>query len=113
MWAESEARMAVSPTLVFQTTFGNKKVKVYSIVYDSSYAGSGGEALTAGTLGFTKIQYAPPAVTTNGYVSTYDITNAKLKAWDSDYSTATDGPLQETATSNLSGETAIHCFIGY
>lgn len=105
--------MALTTSLVFQTTFGNKKVKVFDITYDSSYAGSGGEALTAGTLGLSKVQWASTAVTTNGYVSTYSISASKLKAWDHDYSTATDGPLQETATSDLSNEVARHIFIGY
>lgn len=91
---------------------GNKDVRIVDVTFDSSYAGSGGEAVTPSDVGLTKIIDIGDGVSTNGYIVTGDTANLKLKVWDHDYSTATDGPLQETATSDLSGETVRLTFIG-
>lgn len=104
--------MALTVTKVFQTTFGNKKVIVADVTFDSSYP-SGGESLTASTLGLSKVQYVAEGVTDTGYVTRYDYTNSKLQAFDSDYSTSTDGPLQETGATNLATSDVRLLIIGY
>jgi hypothetical protein len=88
--------MALTNSVVFRTTFGNKKVVVVDTTFDSSYV-TGGESLTAADLGLTKIQYVATGVADTNYVTRYDYTNSKLLAYDSDYSTSTDGPLQQVA----------------
>lgn len=88
--------MALTNSVVFRTTFGNKKVVVVDVTFDSSYP-TGGESLTAANLGLTKIQYVAPGVADTNYVTRYDYTNSKLLAYTSDYSTDVDGPLIEVA----------------
>ena len=75
-----------------RVTTGGVKEKIVDITWDGAYA-AGGEALTAATLGFTGVLYAF-AVPTSGYLITYDITNALLKAWECN-SDAADGPFQD------------------
>lgn len=91
---------------------GNKDVRVYDVTFDSSYAGSGGEAVTASDFGLTKIISISNAISTNGYIVSYVASAGKLKVWDHDYSTATDGALQETATSDLSTESVRLTVVG-
>ena len=88
------------------------KIRIVPVTFDSSYAGSGGEALAASDLGFTKVLWAG-AAPTGGYSFVYDIANAKIIAYWVD--TTTDGaPLAEVAgTTNLSSITANLLVIGY
>lgn len=83
---------------------GNKDVRLYDVTFDDNYP-AGGEAVTAANFGLTKIVDIPPAISTNGYIVNFIVSTSKLKVWNLDYSTATDGPLQENATADLSGET--------
>lgn len=53
--------MALTITEVARTVFGNKRVLLADITFDASYP-SGGEPLTAATLGFTSIDRVLPSV---------------------------------------------------
>lgn len=103
---------ATLTSTTFRTTFGNKKVLVAKFTI-GTYA-SGGVALTASTCGLTKIQYVSPGVTSGRYPTRYDYDNSKVLLYDFDYSTGTDGPMQETAeTSSVASDTVTLLVIGY
>lgn len=71
--------MALTVTEVHdQTVFGNKRVTVADVDFDSSYP-TGGESLTAANLKLTKIELllASPKA---GFSFEYDYTNSKLLA---------------------------------
>lgn len=79
------------------TVFGNKRVKVRDIEFDSSYP-TGGESLVASDVGLTKIeQFIPhgPAGNSDGTASTlavnvrYDHTNEKVQAFETAGTVAT------------------------
>ena len=81
------------------TVWGNKKVRVFDITFDSSYP-TGGESLTASDLGFKKIeQFIPhgPAVDSDGTGGTnaapvhYDYSTSKLQAFQQEDPGATGG----------------------
>lgn len=104
--------MALTVSRVFTIKVSNKKCTVADITFDSSYP-AGGESLTPTQLGMTVVQKSFPSLSTNNYVCKYNRSTSKLQALDGDYSTSTDGPLQETATTDLSAETVRMCFLGY
>lgn len=70
--------MALTVTLNNRTTFGNKKITVADIDFDSSYP-TGGESLTAAQLGMKKIELLI-ATPKTGFSFEYDYANSKLKA---------------------------------
>jgi hypothetical protein len=83
------AGLTISNDRTANTVWGNKRVKVFDITFDSSYP-TGGESLTASDLGFKKIeQFIPqgPAVDSDGTGGThavsvrYDYSTAKLQAF--------------------------------
>lgn len=87
---------------------GNKKVKVRTITFDSSYP-TGGEALTASTLGFRKVEEVRPHGVfrnTDGTLAvpvSYDHTNSKLLAYQYNGASAGVAQLLEVAnTTDLS-----------
>ena len=71
--------MAVTVTIKHATVFGNKRIVVADITFDSSYPTSG-EPLTATNLGLTNIELML-AAPDGGYVFEYDHTNHLLKAF--------------------------------
>lgn len=91
---------------------GNRDCVIVDVTFDSAYP-AGGESLTAADLGLNKIEYVSDGVTDTGYVTRYNYSTSKLQAFDSDYSTSTDGPLQETGTTNLSTSDVRVLVIGY
>lgn len=104
------------------TVFGNKKVKVRTITFDSSYADNG-ESLTASDVGLRKIEQVIPngpfrkSDGSDAIVPSYDFTNAKLLAFDQkDPGSAggTDIAFPEVAnTTDLSAYSGRVTFIGY
>lgn len=93
--------MAVSATKVAGTStiFGNKRVRVYDVTFDSSYP-TGGEPLAASALGLRKIQFAICTVkavggTVNVANVHYDRANSKLLVFD-------ETPGEAADTSDLS-----------
>lgn len=63
------------------TVFGNKKVTVADITFDSSYP-TGGEDLNPSALGLAFVDFLV-ADGANGYNMVYDYANSKLKAYGS------------------------------
>ena len=64
-----------------RTVFGNKRVTMFGLAFDSSYP-AGGEALTPGTLGLTKIDSLTlEGSSAHGYTMHYDHTNQKVKVF--------------------------------
>lgn len=98
--------MAVTVSLNPPTVFGDAKVASGTVTFDSSYP-TGGEPLTAATLGMNSIFVflpAGPARDADGAVTvSYDHTNSKVFAYWVD--TTTDGAemFEVTDTTNLSG----------
>lgn len=70
--------MSLTITDVSRTVFGNRRVLIVDVAFDSSYP-SGGESLTAVDLGFLSIDYIR-ATAKVGYDFDYDYVNSKLKA---------------------------------
>ena len=113
--------MALTLTAVAgaHTTWGNKKVRVYDVTFDSSYADNG-ESLTAANVGLRKIEQAIPngpfrksdgslAVTVS-----FDHTNSKLLAFVGDNDNAADAPFIEAAsTTDLSTYSGRVTFVGW
>lgn len=94
--------MALTVSAVRRTVYGNRRIVIANITFDSSYA-TGGESLTASDLGLTTIDHVSPGVSTGGYVTVYDHTNSKLLALYGDNNNAADGPLIDVAsTTDLS-----------
>lgn len=72
--------MALTVSMVSETIFGNRRVRVADVTFDSSY-GTGGEALTPDMLDFpTAIEYILPQ-DSGGYSFQFDATNKKLLAY--------------------------------
>lgn len=98
--------MALSLSQVERSTvFGDRRVRFFTVTWDSSYA-TGGESLTAGDVGLSRIDFvmAEPAAAAAGtaaHVVKYDYTNSKLQAFET--GAAVDSPLKEaTAAADLS-----------
>ena len=60
---------------------GNNKYVIKTCTFDSSYA-SGGEALTATTLGMEQIHFVALSMENSGYVPQYDYTNEKIALYE-------------------------------
>lgn len=60
---------------------GNNKYVIKTCTFDSSYA-TGGEALTAATLGLESIHFVALSMENSGYVPQYDYTNAKIALYE-------------------------------
>lgn len=78
--------MALTVTPVTQRqSIGNYFEKIVDVTFDSSYP-TGGEALTAATLGFASILSvtADPIAGTTVRTAVYDRANSKLLAYDPD-----------------------------
>lgn len=86
--------MALTVDRIANSVFGNKKVAIAKITFDSSYP-TGGEALNPSDLGlaFVDALFTDGAM---GYGVKYDIANKKLMAYGSTAGT------QVTDTTNLS-----------
>ena len=85
-------------------TGGNYTEYIGTIALDASYP-TGGEAVDVGSN--ERIEHLA-AVSTAGYVFSWDKANQKLVAWYSDNNNAADGPLIEVPnTTDLSALTAI------
>lgn len=96
--------MPASVTVSKRTIFGNKKVCVGTVAFDSSYP-TGGEAVSYANLGLANVDFVQVS-SAAGYVFEYDHTNKKVKAYWVD--TTTDGAaMAEVAdTTDLSAVTA-------
>jgi hypothetical protein len=91
--------VAISASRVAATTFGNKRVRVYDVTFDSSYP-TGGEPLAASDVGLRKIDWAFCNVkavggTVNVANVYFDRANNKLKVYD-------ETPAEAANTSDLS-----------
>jgi hypothetical protein len=96
--------MAATVTSVFSgSLFGAKqRISVTTITGDSSYA-TGGYAITANQVGFSRITAVIAVGANTGYVPVWDATNSKLKVFYGDNNNASDGPLIEVpAATDLS-----------
>jgi hypothetical protein len=75
--------MAVALTKIAGYSDGNKRVRIYDAVFSGNYA-TGGEALSARTLGFKKVEmveFSGAAVSTDVATANpvaYDFTNSKV-----------------------------------
>jgi hypothetical protein len=101
------------------TTFGNKKIKIRDVTFDSSYP-TGGEPLTAADVGLKRIDQvlcdagAKNAAGTLVIPVRYDHANAKLQGYEYNGAAAGVARLQELAnTFDASAFTARITFIGY
>ena len=83
--------MALSVTVRERHSLGSLKANIVEVSFDDSYP-TGGEALTAGDLGLTRVSFAL-AEPASGYAFEYDHTNSKLLAYYADYDAGADGPL--------------------
>jgi len=71
--------MSITATNSVETVFGDKRVKMGTLAWDSSYP-TGGEAITAATFGLKTIDFLL-ALPSAGYVFEWDSTNSKIKAF--------------------------------
>ena len=60
---------------------GNNKYVIKTATFDSSYA-TGGEALTATTLGLESLHIVLLSIENSGYVAQYDYTNSKIALYE-------------------------------
>lgn len=60
---------------------GNNKYVIKTVTFDSSYA-TGGEALTAVTLGLESVHIVLLSMENSGYVAQYDYTNSKVALYE-------------------------------
>jgi len=70
--------MALTISVVERTVFGNKRIVIADVDFDSSYP-TGGESLQASDVGLKAIDFLQ-ATPKSGYIFEYDYTNEKLKA---------------------------------
>ena len=90
--------MAVSLSQVERSTvFGDRRIKFYTVTFDSSYP-TGGEPLSAATLGFQRVDFvmaepAAAAAGTTAVIAKYDYTNSTLQLFES--GGAINAPLAE------------------
>lgn len=111
--------MALSLSLVSgaSTVVSNKKMKVYDVTFDSSYA-TAGESLTAADVKLKKIEQlivhgpAAAAAGTDAVFPKYDYTNSKLQAFWGNAGTASVAP-EVTSTTDLSTYICRITVIGY
>lgn len=111
--------MALTVTAVSGTarSDGNRRRKCFTITFDSSYADNG-EALSASTLGFRKVEEVIPhgvfrkADGSDAVFVSYDHTNSKLLAYWGNAGTASAVP-EVTDTTDLSGYSGRVTVVGY
>jgi hypothetical protein len=100
------------------TVFGNKRVKVRDITFDSSYPTTG-ESLTAADVGLTKIDFvetqgAKNSAGTAQVPVVYDYTNSKLQIYRYDGASVGKANLEEAAAAfDASAFTARVRFVGH
>lgn len=100
------AYAAVTVAIDKKTVWGDTRVTIARITFDSSYP-TGGESLTAANLGLTTL-YAVMPMSKDGYTFQYDLGNSKLLAYSIPDTTTGDFtgylPLYQVAnTTDLSG----------
>lgn len=98
--------MALSLSVVRETIFGNRRVKVVDVTFDASYP-TNGESLTPANLGLQTIDLVL-ASPDGGYLFAYDYTNEKLKAFTPVKAQAAHSHTENTAgsyTQNATTET--------
>lgn len=78
---------------------GQMKVKVASIAFDSSYS-TGGELLTAATLGFSTVAFVV-GNTNTGHDVSYDVASSKLKVHTSGGTEVTNAATLATTVATL------------
>jgi hypothetical protein len=101
--------MALTIDSIERSVFGNKRVVVANVDFDSSYP-TGGEALAPSDFKLTKFDFVV-AEPKSGYVFNFDYANNKLKVFQGDNDNAADAPLVEVAnTTNLSTLTDVRLF---
>ena len=95
--------MAATLTVQKTVTVGEYAIDFFTIAMDSTYP-SGGEAIDAtGDLGYFAVNFDGPS--TNGYTAKWVASSQKIKVFYGDYSNASDGPMVENATADISAET--------
>lgn len=110
--------MALTLSKVSSTVVGNKRLKIYDVTFDSSYA-TGGESLTASDVGLRKVEHVAGSnlavsSTPTAYFTSYDYTNAKLLAFTLPTPTgAAIAAVQVTGTTDLSAFTVRLSILGY
>lgn len=74
--------MALTVSVVHRTVFGNDRVVVADVTFDSSYA-TGGESLTASDLGFPsgQIFHVSTPATNGANIFAFDHAASKIKAF--------------------------------
>lgn len=92
--------MALTFTPIYKGKFSDRRLHLYSVTFDSSYA-AGGEAVTANDLGLNSIDVVIPAPGIVGRVAIWDSTASKLMAFASG-SSATAVLAESTAATDLS-----------
>lgn len=101
--------MSVTLTVNHAIEHGEYVQEFGTILFDSTYP-SGGEIIDAtGDLGYFAMSFGGPSTT--GYVPKFIASSQKVKLWYGDNNNASDGPLIESATTDLSAETVD--FIGW
>lgn len=112
--------MALSLSTVKKTVWGDIRVHIVDVTFDSSYP-TGGESLTKADLGFTTTTLGVFTTTKQTgsvavYESVYDLTNEKLMVYgvEQDADAATTEPFdQENDTANLSALVVRVIALGY
>ena len=98
-------------------TISNKKLRVYDVTFDSSYA-TAGESLTASDVGLKTIEQlivhgpAAAAAGTTAVFPKYDYTNSKLQAFWGNAGSASTAP-EVTSTTDLSTYICRITVVGY
>lgn len=90
-----------------QDVFGAFKAVLCTATFDATYPPGGEDVSTpAESVGIENVRFVVvcDGCSTGGYVCSYDVANKKLKAWYGDNNNAADGPLIESATTDLSAE---------
>ena len=90
--------MALTISVVERTVFGNKRIVIADVDFDSSYP-TGGESLQASDVGLKAIDFLQ-ATPKSGYIFEYDYTNEKLKAFYPTKSQDSNLAATVTVTSN-------------
>lgn len=72
--------MALTLTALYKGKFSDRRLHLYSVTFDSSYA-AGGEAVTANDLGLDRIDVILPPVTITGHTVVWDSTASKLRSF--------------------------------
>ena len=72
--------MALTLTPIYKGKFSDRYLNIYTCVFDSSYA-SGGEAITANSIGLGQIDVIVPLASISGHVVIWDSTASKLRAF--------------------------------